>query len=58
MINNIKNFAKLISNDNLYGDYKIENKNPILKLTNHTYYVLYLCVLNDGRLVSGSADNI
>ena len=32
-------------------------KNPIYKLTNHSSSVLCLCVLNDGRLVSGSADN-
>ena len=57
MINNIKNFGKIITNDNLYDDYKIEIKNPIHKLTNHTGYVYCLCILNDGRLVSGSSDN-
>ena len=31
-------------------------KNPIYKLTNHTNYVICLCILNDGRLVSGSED--
>ena len=31
-------------------------KNPIHKLTNHTDDVLCLCMLNDGRLVSGSVD--
>ena len=31
-------------------------KNPIYKLTNHTNYVICLCLLNDGRLVSGSCD--
>ena len=41
----------------IYDDYKIENKNPFHKLTYHKNYVLCLCVLNDGRLVSGSSDN-
>ena len=54
MINNIQNFGKIITNE--YDDYKIENKNPIHKLTNHTSYVYCLCILNDGRLVSGSND--
>ena len=54
MINNIQNFGKIITN--LSDDYKIENKNPIHKLTNHTSYVYCLCILNDGRLVSGSSD--
>ena len=31
-------------------------KNPVHKLTNHTATVICLCVLNDGRLVSGSYD--
>jgi len=55
MINNIQNFGKIITNE--YDDYKIENKNPIHKLTNHISYVFCLCILNDGRLVSGSDDN-
>ena len=55
MINNIQNFGKIITNE--YDDYKIENKNPIHKLTNHTSGVNCLCILNDGRLVSGSSDN-
>ena len=36
LIDTIKNFGKIITNDNLYDDYKIENKNPIHKLTNHS----------------------
>ena len=32
-------------------------KNPIHKLTNHTNSVYCLCMLNDGRLVSGAWDN-
>ena len=57
LIDTIKNFGKIITNDNLYDDYKIENKNPMHKLTNHSSSVLCLCVLKDGRLVSGSSDN-
>ena len=57
MINNLNNFGKIITEDNSYDDYKIEMKNPIYKLINHTDNVLCLCVLNDGRLVSGSSDN-
>ena len=56
MLDEIKNFGKIINEDNLYDDYKIEMKNPIHKLTNHTHYVFCLCVMNDGRLVSGSVD--
>ena len=55
MIDNIKNFCKIITE--FPDDYKIEIKNPFHKLTNHTDYVYCLCILNDGRLVSGSADN-
>ena len=57
LVDTIKNFGKIITNDNIYDDYKIENKNPIHKLTNHSSNVLCLCVLKDGRLVSGSYDN-
>ena len=53
-MDDIKNFWKIITEDNY--DYKIEMKNPIYELTNHTGPVLCLCVLNDGRLVSGSCD--
>ena len=56
LIDNIKNFGKITSTDNLYNDYKIENKNHIHKLINHSSYVYCLCILNDGRLVSGSVD--
>ena len=56
LLDTIKNFGKIITNDNLYDDYKIENKNPIHKLTNHSNSVYCLCVLKDGRLVSGSDD--
>ena len=56
LINNIQNFGKITTNDNLYDDFKIEKKNPIHKLTNHTSTILCLCVLKDGRLVSGACD--
>ena len=56
LIDTIKNFGKIINSDSLYDDYKIENKNPIHILTNHSSYVLCLCILKDGRLVSGSDD--
>jgi len=56
LINNINNFGKIINNDKLYDDYKIENKNPIHILKNHSDYIYCLCVLKDGRLVSGSKD--
>ena len=54
MTNYINNFGQII--DNLYDDYNIANKNPIHKLANHTSYVNCLCLLNYGRLVSGSSD--
>ena len=57
LLNKIKNFGNItLEEDNLYYNYKIEMKNPIHKLTNHTSYVFCLCMLNDGRLVSGSYD--
>ena len=56
LISTINNFGKIKTNDNIYDDYKIEMKNPVHKLTNHTSTVICLCVLNDGRLVSGSCD--
>ena len=52
MLDEIKNFGKIITEDNLYDDYKIEMKNPIHELTNHTDYVLCLCLLKQlNRLV-------
>jgi len=53
LIDTIKNFGYIIAIDD---NDKIENKNPIYTLTNHTDFVLCLCILNDGRLVSGSSD--
>ena len=43
--------------DNLYNNFDIKLKEPIHKLNNHTSYANCLTLLNDGRLVSGSADN-
>ena len=51
LIEAIQNLGKII-----VEDYKIENKNPIYTLTNHSSNVFCLCVLSDGRLVSGSGD--
>ena len=56
MIDKINNFGKIINIVDKYNDYNIEMKNPIHKLTNHTSYVLCLCILKDERLVSGSDD--
>ena len=53
LIDTIKNFGNIIAIDD---NDKIENKNHIYTLSNHTNFVLCLCVLNDGRLVSGSSD--
>ena len=46
----------IINNNNLYNDFNIQFKNPIHILNNHTNFILSLTVLNDGRLISGSAD--
>ena len=46
-----------ISKEDLYKDFNIKLKNPIHKLKAHTSCVYCLTVMNDGRLVSGSADN-
>jgi len=56
LLDTIKNFGKITSDDTTYDDYKIETKNPIHKLIDHTSYIYCLCILNDGRLVSGSGD--
>ena len=56
LIDTIQNFGKIITDDNLYDDYKIEMKNLTYKLTNHSSQVYCLCILNDGRLVSSSSD--
>ena len=50
MTDKINNFGQII-------DYNISNKRPIHKLTNHTNSIYCLCVMNDGRLVSGSGDD-
>ena len=55
ILDNIRNFGKIISKDNLYDDYKMEKKIHIHKLTIHIGVIFCLCILNDGRLSSGSA---
>ena len=55
-INDINNFGKIISDNNLYDEYLIEKKNPAHILQNHTNRVNCLCTLKDRRLVSGSGD--
>ena len=54
--NTIQNFGEIMTEDKLYRDFKIEAKNPVHTLKNHTASVYCLCVLSDGRLASGSAD--
>ena len=41
-------------NDNLYHNYNINSKNPILELGYHNSSVNCFAILDDGRLVSGS----
>ena len=56
-INNLIDLIKNLKPSNhLYDNYKIELKNPTHKLTNHKSPVICLCILIDGRLVSGSDD--
>ena len=55
--NKLTEIKEQINKDDLYDDYNIELKKPIHMLTNHTKIVFSLCLLNDGRLVSGSKDN-
>ena len=53
----IKLFGKIeIIKDNLYKDFNIQKQEPIHKLKFHTSNIYCLTILNDGRLVSGSAD--
>ena len=42
--------------EEFYNNYKIEAKNPIYTLNNHSNNVLCLTVIKDGRLVSGARD--
>ena len=46
-----------IKKEYLYEKFDIKSKNPLYKLSNHKGIVFCLTVMNDGRLVSGSADN-
>ena len=45
-----------IKKEDIFENYKIESKNPIYTLNNHTRNVLCLTIINDGRLVSGARD--
>jgi len=57
-LNKYKNRNIEIENDDkLYNNFNIKLKEPIHILNNHKSFVNCLTVLNDGRLVSGSADN-
>jgi len=56
LINNIKNFGNIISDNDLYDDFNIGSRNPTHILENHTSCVNCLTIMNDGRLVSGSDD--
>ena len=56
-LNNKNNLLQnQLNNNNLYNDFDIKLKNPIHILNYHNDFILCLTVLNDGRLVSGSAD--
>ena len=44
-------------NDNLYINFHINKNQLILKITYHSESVICLCMLDDGRLVSGSSDS-
>ena len=44
-------------NDNTYNNFNIKLKEPIHKLKYHTSCICCSTVLNDGRFVTGSADN-
>ena len=64
--NNIQDFLEelktlgeiKIKKEYLFENYKIESKNPIYTLNNHTKNVLCLTIMNDGRLVSGARDHL
>ena len=58
LINTIKNLDKIITNNNIFDDFKIENKNPYHKITYHSDGVYCLYVLNDRRLVSCFKDTL
>ena len=52
----ISNFGEIITDNKKYDDFKIENKDPVHIFKEHSSSVYCLCVLKDGRLVSGSDD--
>ena len=43
--------------DNI-NNFDILLKNPIHTLNCHKYFIYYISILNDGRLISGSRDNL
>ena len=43
-------------NNILYNNFNINQKKLMIKITYHTYHVVSLCILDDGRLVSSSID--
>ena len=49
--------CKSQNKNSLYNDFNISLKSPILKIKYHNNTVNCLCLLDDGRLVSGSGDN-
>ena len=56
LINIIKNFGKIISDNDLYDDFNISSRNPIHTLNDKGSGIYCLVFMNDGRLVSGSLD--
>ena len=56
---NIEYKGKANNNNNLNNieNFDISSKNPIHTLNYHKDYIYCLSILNDGRLISGSADN-
>ena len=59
LIEMIQNFGKIVIDDEItiYDDFKIETKRAAHILKNHKEKIYCLCVMKDGRLVSGSRDS-
>lgn len=55
-LNEKKENIKKEINYELYNDFDISSKDPVQVLNSHTSWVYCLTMLDDGRLVSGSAD--
>ena len=45
-------------NDELYSNFRIEDKKPKIILTDHPKTIQCIAILTDGRLATGSYDNI